>query len=248
MRIYQVESTNACNLNCEYCPRRFMKRKIGFMDVKTARRIADVMTNKKSEMVFLHHFGEPLLHKNLEGLIKVFKEKGFSVGVNTNGILLTGERAESLIEAEIDRIIVTYHNEDSVRHIEEWKDKRIEIWVFDEEKGKELKKFGVKVEVKKLREGFSKFSEDDARIVKVEGEELEKIRKKCSFVRNREYVVLWNGDIVRCCEVVDFQRLGSIWNDEDVRRLSEDEVVIKKCFKCMGYGNWELETERRRLE
>ncbi len=58
--------------------------------------------------------GEPLMRKDLPELVKYARY--FISRVNTNGVLLTKEYAESLAEAELDSIQVTLYSEDEDIH------------------------------------------------------------------------------------------------------------------------------------
>ncbi len=39
--VYQIETTNVCNMKCAMCPRRLMKRKIGHMPMKLYKKLID---------------------------------------------------------------------------------------------------------------------------------------------------------------------------------------------------------------
>ena len=53
--------------------------------------------------------GEPLLHKDIGQFIRYAKEKGvIDVFFNTNGVLLTEDKAKMLIESGLDRLTVSF--------------------------------------------------------------------------------------------------------------------------------------------
>jgi radical SAM protein with 4Fe4S-binding SPASM domain len=59
------------------------------------------------EQVTLQGLGEPLLHPDLEAMIVAAKDRGITVGFNTNGTLLTPGRCRSLVEAGVDWVHVS---------------------------------------------------------------------------------------------------------------------------------------------
>lgn len=74
--IYEVEPTNFCPYHCIMCPRGLnrMKRPVGFMTIETLNHLVDQFPRKQS-LVRLHHFGEAVLHPEIDLLIKKIREK-----------------------------------------------------------------------------------------------------------------------------------------------------------------------------
>jgi len=90
--IYQIETTNACQLDCYMCPRKLMKRDIGYLDPKLVEIMVERGEFKNSYLVELQMYGEPLLHPDLDKIIEILKEKtDVKVGFSTNGLLLHEE-------------------------------------------------------------------------------------------------------------------------------------------------------------
>ncbi len=83
-RIY-VEITNVCNLHCSFCPPH--NRKPEFMSVENFEKILDQI-RPYSDYLCLHVKGEPLIHPDFDKMAKLAFEKGFSINLATNGILL----------------------------------------------------------------------------------------------------------------------------------------------------------------
>jgi MoaA/NifB/PqqE/SkfB family radical SAM enzyme len=101
-----IESTNRCNLRCEYCTRNTMTDAVGDMDQALFERIIDEGARHGLASIKLNRRGEPLLHPQLPGLIRYAKHKGvLDVQFNTNAMLLTQGKARAVIEAGLDRII-----------------------------------------------------------------------------------------------------------------------------------------------
>lgn len=97
-RSIQVEVTGACNLACTMClvsyrPR--IGRTRGAMCFHTFRSLVDAIP--QLERVTLQGLGEPLLAPDLERMVSYATARGAQVGFNTNGMLLTRERARRLV-------------------------------------------------------------------------------------------------------------------------------------------------------
>lgn len=104
-----IESTNACNLNCIMCPRSQSRRKVGFMDMSLFDKITDECREWNVTMMVMHRDGEPLLHPELDTMVRRVKEKRAAryVQFTTNGLLLDKAKGRSLIEAGLDWIRVS---------------------------------------------------------------------------------------------------------------------------------------------
>lgn len=102
----QIEATNACNLDCPMCPRQEMTRPIGYMEPSLFRKIIDEAG--RVDHIWLHHFGESLLHPELAEMVKYAKDAGIrQVGLSSNATLLTEEKGGELIEAGLDMLILS---------------------------------------------------------------------------------------------------------------------------------------------
>ena len=83
-KIY-IEITNICNLKCTFCPET--KRKKETMDLKQFEEIIKKI-HKHTKLVCLHVKGEPLIHKNLEGIFEILERYDLKVNLTTNGTLI----------------------------------------------------------------------------------------------------------------------------------------------------------------
>ncbi len=83
-KIY-IEITNACNLECDFCPPS--RRKLEFMDVGTFGNILDQI-NGYTNYIYFHVKGEPFLHPKLDKFLDISYGKGFKVNITTNGTLI----------------------------------------------------------------------------------------------------------------------------------------------------------------
>lgn len=75
MKIYQVEVSNYCNLSCEYCPYPKQYRKKGFMDKRTFETVIQLAKKCNQNLLYLHNFGEPLLHPGLVQFVEIAKKE-----------------------------------------------------------------------------------------------------------------------------------------------------------------------------
>ena len=104
--LYAVEVTNHCLFDCEMCPRRDMKRPKGHMDFKLFKKVID-QTRGFTEWLWLHDFGDPLLHPEIGRFIKYAREKGIKTRLSTNPISITEKKAKEFIEAGLDFIHIS---------------------------------------------------------------------------------------------------------------------------------------------
>lgn len=102
-----VEITNVCNLSCSFCPGT--RRAPRFMTAEEFAAIAAKL-RCKVQYLYLHVMGEPLLHPELESILRIGGEMGFRLCVTTNGTLL--DRAgETLLEATaLHKVSVSLHS------------------------------------------------------------------------------------------------------------------------------------------
>lgn len=100
-RSIYIEPTSRCNELCQQCPRTLLSREEDRdLTFDEFRRIVDQFP--KLERVVLHGLGEPLLNKELPGMIRYLKDRGVYVLFNSNGILLNEKRGRALIESGLD--------------------------------------------------------------------------------------------------------------------------------------------------
>ncbi len=103
--IRQLEPTNACMMNCIMCPRKNMKRKIKYMDIEFFKKIIDQA--KWNYQMFLHHFGDPLMHPKIDEMIKYVAKKGIKAQISVNPKLLSEKMSEKLIDSGLDMIMIS---------------------------------------------------------------------------------------------------------------------------------------------
>jgi radical SAM protein with 4Fe4S-binding SPASM domain len=108
-----LEPAAVCNLSCPQCPagKGDVIRDPEFMDFTTCKAIIDEMA-ATTVILSLYHQGEPLLHGSLREFIRYAAEKKIYTITSTNGQLLTEEVCKGLVEAGLDRIIISLDGTD----------------------------------------------------------------------------------------------------------------------------------------
>jgi len=115
-RIDQVELTNACPFTCRFCPRGMgrMTRSIGHLDLGLLRDLVAQVRHLPARKSFgLHHFGDPLLHPDPAGAVRIVREAGLEPELSLNPVLLKKEVAERLLDAGVGVLIVSLDGLDS---------------------------------------------------------------------------------------------------------------------------------------
>jgi MoaA/NifB/PqqE/SkfB family radical SAM enzyme len=100
----QLNITWKCNLDCAYCT-EYDNSKGHVPKHEVISRI-----DKCKELGVRHTDligGEPLLHPDVNELVRAVVERGMTTGMTTNGFLLTEDRLAQLIEAGIGRIQIS---------------------------------------------------------------------------------------------------------------------------------------------
>lgn len=101
-----IEITNRCNLSCSFCPKT--KRKMEDMSFENFCQIVDQVV-LYTDMIYLHVMGEPLLHQDIEQMIRYANQKGLQVAITTNGVLLE-KHVNMFHDMNIKRINVSLHS------------------------------------------------------------------------------------------------------------------------------------------
>ncbi len=104
-----VEITNICNLSCDFCPGHDRPRK--HMSVSDFAMIAEKIKGK-TENLFLHIMGEPLLHPELDKILDICDTLDVKLKITTNGTLLS-DRLELLKKSKnLHTVCISVHSFD----------------------------------------------------------------------------------------------------------------------------------------
>lgn len=107
-----INSCYPCNALCPHCPytpgnsnirKEGRAEQSPYISWEVFKAIADE-TGKHKAILRLSGAGEPLLHKQLVDYIEYAKSVGCEVGLINNGSMMTPERAERLIRANVEMI------------------------------------------------------------------------------------------------------------------------------------------------
>lgn len=107
-----IDYATRCNLRCPMCvvwgseEARKVEEIQGVMDIDRARQLLDeVMATQP--LVQPNMWGEPLLIPELETVIGDLKARGLPVAMNTNGLRLTTDVCQMLIDQGVDAVMIS---------------------------------------------------------------------------------------------------------------------------------------------
>ena len=101
-----VEITNICNMRCSFCHGH--RRAPRQMSAEEFSCVLDKLT-AHTKYIYYHLMGEPLLHPQLPGFIRMAGERGYKSIITTNGTLLPN-RQEELLSAGLHKVNISLHS------------------------------------------------------------------------------------------------------------------------------------------
>ena len=103
-----VEPTTACNLRCPECPSgmRSFTRPTGKARLEEFEALLE-QVHRRLIYLILYFQGEPFLHPDFERIVAAAHRYGVYTITSTNGHFLTPERCKAVIEAGLDRLIIS---------------------------------------------------------------------------------------------------------------------------------------------
>lgn len=103
----EVELTNRCSLNCVMCGTPYMTRQKCDMAWDLFTKVVDDAVRNGYRVMWLHVFGEPLLYPRIFDAVRYIKEADKrGPCISTNGMLLTKDVSEQLIDSGVEHIMV----------------------------------------------------------------------------------------------------------------------------------------------
>ncbi len=119
--VHQIEPTNHCPYTCVMCPRtERMTRPLGFMDMALYTRLIEEIAGfaepQRAREIELYHFGESLLHPELESMVAQAAGRGLRVALSVNAPHLTPAHAEKLLAAGAHKLIVSLDGHDDASY------------------------------------------------------------------------------------------------------------------------------------
>lgn len=224
MAVYQIELTNYCNSNCTWCNHNKMKRQHGFMDRDTFTRAISFLEKEQSPFGFvrLHHFGESLLHPDINEYLTYLKSKGIKWRLSTNGKLLSKTEIRKMLLSYDGELVISLENGANI----------VDVNSLIKEKVKQKSKLVILLQTF----GFfdtSKLLKGPYKLIKSElhswGETGASDYRYCSFLSKDWVCILWDGTIVSCCFDMEGECvLGNI-NDSSKRKTNHPWRACKTC-------------------
>lgn len=255
-RIY-IEITNVCNLNCPFCPQ--IKREKEFMNIENFTTIINkikIYTNH----IYLHIKGEPLMHPNLDEIIKIANKNNLNINITTNGRLLK-DKLDIMNNNKIRQINISLHSFNSLEEIKDIvklcdniKNTYINFRLWNDLDNKEIfdflnKHYNVKINRKNSRNNLNnhtflsvdkKFDWPNLNIPVIS------TKGTCKALKDH-IGILVNGDVVSCClDNNGDNKLGNVFKQdineiinsskyqEILNGFNRHELVSHLCQRC-GY-------------
>ena len=106
IRELYLEVTNRCNSLCQTCPLTFGPHEAERdLSLDEMRHVVEQCPGL--ERVVLHGIGEPLLNRELPGMIGWLADRGLLTVFNTNAIALSERRGDRIVEAGLDSLRIS---------------------------------------------------------------------------------------------------------------------------------------------
>ncbi len=203
-----IEPTNYCNLRCAHCTTQAIDEEKGYMDYDLYRRILD--TNPQITCLILTRNGEPFLHPKIVDMIAYAKNKNIYVSIYTNGILLSKEKADSMLNIGLDEINFSLEGVDE----EYEKNKGVPYKMLKENVDYLIKKRDLLKSRLRIGANIARIRDDDDNIKAIidawkgryDHVHIEPLMGKRSSPRRttcrtlwRNAVVRWDGVVLPCC-------------------------------------------------
>ncbi|MGY8825880.1 MAG: radical SAM/SPASM domain-containing protein [Candidatus Latescibacterota bacterium] len=149
-----IESTNLCNLDCFFCPRKEAAKGEGLMDIAIFKRIVDECALRGPiRKIGLHKDGEPLAHPQIVEMVRYIRDENAAdvISFTSNGILMKPNKAEELIEAGLNDVSFSIDATQSETYKESKGRDKYELVEENVRNFLRIKPAGVKVTVKFIR-------------------------------------------------------------------------------------------------
>lgn len=234
-----IETTSACQLSCEYCPREKCSDN---MDWELFKSIVDECSEYGPRSFSLHLFGEVFLYPKILEAIDYIKNKNskHKILLTTNGILLN--KFNKSLE-RVDRIIWTYRknnfNDESIKLLKRKGLIRLLIEETPKEEFEKWSKFP-RVEIKHLHNYGGQI--DTTKWGLTESSETNDIYP-CYHLWYAP-AIRWNGDITICCNdphgVESHGKYSSeftihkFWTSVRLNKIRQSHLEGKRMGLCIG--------------
>ncbi len=116
--INNIELTNNWPIKCVMCPRtKHMSCDIGYMELNVFRSaidqmVADNPVHRSGKLVALHHFGERLMHRDVDKFIAYAESQGVSTVLSVNPIAFTDRVIGQLLDSSPSQLFISLDGHD----------------------------------------------------------------------------------------------------------------------------------------
>ena len=179
-----IEISTYCNRKCHYCPNKDYETPKEFMSWDIFKKIiSDLKDINYSGVIYLSLFNEPLFDDRLVEFTKyIHKELPDVIQLLiSNGDLLNVEKAKELVDAGMDKFLITVHDANPERNLERLKP----VKEFLKEK-------------MRLQTSNELYLENRGGTVKIKDEKRKAQYKTCQGIRG--LTISKDGNIILCCQ------------------------------------------------
>ena len=238
----ELSLIDVCNRKCVFCPKA--DEDIAPDTFKSMNRlIIDKIHDQLAEIEFsgivsLCGYGEPLLHKDINYIVKKLSNVA-RVEIITNGDVLTSKKLQELYLADASKVLVSmYDGPEQIKKFQEIARQAnvpSEMFILRDRWYDQQNDFGVKLT-------------NRAGTIKVGNQEAIDKNKNC-YYPTYQFLIDWNGNIFLCPQ--DWQRrvamgnmmqetISEIWNGKILSKFRKDLLLGKRCSnpctKCNADG------------
>ena len=234
-RIY-IEITNICNLNCDFCPHtERIKKSMTTLEFESViLKIKDY-----TKHIYLHVKGEPLMHDELDSIIKIANKYNLNVNITTNGRLLN-KKIDIINNNKVRQINISLHSFNNLDEIKELlkvldkiNDSYISLRLWNNKDNKEILDILESHYNKRIEFTGKRFTLTDKvyldKDILFEWPDIKrKVITTCGTCKGAksQIAILVDGTVVPCCLDKDgVISLGNIFTDSFEDILSSDRYV-----------------------
>ncbi len=258
INIIQIETISTCNATCSYCPRGVFPKLMNkrFLTYEILNRALELAKQGNAKVMVLHHAGEPFLHPELAGMVKVVREAGFFAHLSSNLISFNPVKIADVLKAGLNEFVIHLSAGLTKIDLEEMLKRIHEVrrlnW--------ELRNNGCKIVVTFVMNedspaaNYSEFlksnyfddslpinyiqAHDWPELISLKNKGIDP--KKCNWYKTRSASILANGDLVICC--LDQFGASKKVNIMDIDKLSWEYLsnrnLCKGCTQYKSMDNW----------
>lgn len=84
----EISPHGGCNHRCIFCALDYLEYKPAYLDTRILKGFLKDIASKGAKSIMFAGEGEPLLHKDIAGLVIYAKNRGLDIAVTTNGVLM----------------------------------------------------------------------------------------------------------------------------------------------------------------